>query len=68
MIFFSGIISNINFFNAHTVVAYRFLVRNPEGTKPLGRPRRRWEDYIKMSLQKVAWGFGLLAGPCKRDN
>ena len=29
---------------------------NPEGKRPLGRPRRRWEDNIKMDLQKVEWG------------
>jgi hypothetical protein len=28
--------------------AYRVLVRKPEGERPLGRPRRRWEDNIKM--------------------
>jgi len=32
---------------------YRLLVGKPEGKKPLGRPRRRWEDNIKMNLQKV---------------
>jgi hypothetical protein len=32
---------------------YRVLVGNPEGKKPLGRPRCRWEDNIKMDLQKV---------------
>jgi hypothetical protein len=31
---------------------YRALVRKPEGRKSLGRPRRRWEDNIKMDLQK----------------
>jgi len=31
----------------------RVLVVKPEGKKPLGRPRRRWEDNIKMDLQKV---------------
>jgi len=31
-------------------------VGNPEGKRPLGRPRRRWEDNIKMDLQKVEWG------------
>jgi hypothetical protein len=36
--------------------AYRILVGRPEGRKPLGRPRRRWEDNIKMDLQKVGWG------------
>jgi len=32
---------------------YRFLVGKPEGKRPLGRPRRRWEDNIKMNLQEV---------------
>jgi len=27
----------------------------PEGKRPLGRPRRRWEDNIKMDLQEVGW-------------
>jgi hypothetical protein len=35
---------------------YRVLVRKPEGKKPLGRPRRRWEDNIKMELQEVGGG------------
>jgi hypothetical protein len=35
---------------------YRVLVRKPEGKKPLGRPRRRWEDNIKMDLQEVGCG------------
>jgi len=34
----------------------RVLVRKPEGKRPLGRPRRRWEDNIKMDLQKVGCG------------
>jgi hypothetical protein len=29
---------------------------NPEGRRPLGRPRRRWEDNIKMDLREVGWG------------
>jgi hypothetical protein len=29
------------------------LVRRPEGKRPLGRPRRRWEDNIKMDLRKI---------------
>jgi hypothetical protein len=37
---------------------YRILVRRPEGRRPLGRPRHRWEDNIKMDLQKVGWGYG----------
>jgi hypothetical protein len=36
--------------------AYRILVGRPEGRRPLGRPRRRWEDNIKMDLQEVEWG------------
>ena len=41
-------------------VVYRVLVRKPEGKRPLGRPRRRWEDNIKMDLQEVGWGHGLV--------
>jgi hypothetical protein len=33
--------------------AYRILVGKPEGKRPLGRPRRRWEDNIKMDLRKI---------------
>jgi hypothetical protein len=36
--------------------AYRILVGRPEGRRPLGRPRRRWEDNIKIDLQDVGWG------------
>jgi hypothetical protein len=40
--------------------AYRALVGKPEGRRPLGRPRRRWEDNIKMDLREVEWrGHGL---------
>jgi hypothetical protein len=35
--------------------AYRLLVGKPEGKKPLGRPRRRWEDNIRMDLGEVRW-------------
>jgi hypothetical protein len=31
-------------------------VGRPEGRRPLGRPRGRWEDNIKMDLQEVVWG------------
>ena len=34
-------------------IAYRGLVGNPEGKRPLGRPRHRWEDNIKMDLREV---------------
>jgi hypothetical protein len=36
--------------------AYRILVWRPEGRRPLGRLRRRWEDNIKMDLQEEGWG------------
>jgi hypothetical protein len=36
----------------------RCLVGKPEGRRPLGRPRRRWEDDIKMDLQEVGGSFG----------
>ena len=36
--------------------AYRVLMGRPEGKRPLGRPRQRWEDNIKMEFQKVGGG------------
>jgi hypothetical protein len=33
--------------------AYNILVGRPEGRRPLGRPRRRWEDNIKMDLREI---------------
>jgi hypothetical protein len=36
--------------------AYRALVGKPEGRRPLGRPRRKWEDNIKMDLREVGCG------------
>jgi hypothetical protein len=35
---------------------YRVLVGKPEGRRPLGRPRRRWEDGIRMDLEENGWG------------
>jgi hypothetical protein len=35
--------------------AYGVLVRRPEGKRPLGRPRRRWEDNIKIHFRQVVW-------------
>jgi hypothetical protein len=35
--------------------AYRILVGQPEGKRPLGRPRRRWVDSIKMDLREIGW-------------
>ena len=36
--------------------AYRVLVGKPEGKRPLGKPRRRWENNIKMDLKEVGCG------------
>jgi hypothetical protein len=38
---------------------YRVLVWKPEGKRSLGRPRRRWDDDIRMDLQEVGRGHGL---------
>jgi hypothetical protein len=36
--------------------AYSILVGKPEGKRPLGRPRRRWVDNIKIDLREIGWG------------
>jgi hypothetical protein len=36
--------------------AYRALVGKPEGRRPFGRHRRKWEDNIKMDRREVGWG------------
>jgi hypothetical protein len=36
---------------------YKVLVGKPEGKRPLGRPRRRWEDGIRMDLREIGLGF-----------
>jgi hypothetical protein len=33
--------------------AYKIFIRKPEGKRPLGRPRRRWEDNIRMNLREI---------------
>jgi hypothetical protein len=35
--------------------AYRILVGKPEGKRPLGRPRHKWVDSIKMDLREIGW-------------
>jgi len=37
--------------------SYRVLVGKPEGKRPLGRPRRRWVDNIRMGIQEVGCGY-----------
>ena len=49
---------------------HRVLVGKPEGKRPLGRPRRRWEDNIKMDLREVEGGgdwmeLAQMAGTCE---
>jgi hypothetical protein len=39
--------------------AYRILVGNPEGKRPLGRPRRRWVYNIKIDLREIGWMVGI---------
>jgi hypothetical protein len=41
---------------------YRVLVGKPEAKRPLGRPRHRWEDGIKMDLWEFGWGGGVWSG------
>jgi hypothetical protein len=36
--------------------AYKTMVRKPEGKTPLGRPRRKWVDNIKLDLREIGWG------------
>jgi len=38
------------------ISVYRILVRKPEGKRPLGRPRHRWKDNIKVDIQEVGCG------------
>jgi hypothetical protein len=47
--------------------AYRILVGRPEGRRPLGRPRRRWEDNIKIDLQEVGWDMDWIELAQDRD-
>jgi hypothetical protein len=46
---------------------YRVLVGKPEGKRPLGRPRLRWDDYIKADLQEVGWGMDWIGLAQDRD-
>jgi hypothetical protein len=49
-------------------------VGKPEGKRPLGRSRRRWEDNIKMDLREIGWGgmdwidLGPVEGSCEHGN
>jgi hypothetical protein len=39
----------------YTYIHWTPLVREPEGRRPLGRPKRRWVDNIKMELREIGW-------------
>jgi hypothetical protein len=49
---------------------YRLLVGEPEGKRPLRRPRRRWVDNIKLDLVRIEWSgvrsIALVESPCER--
>jgi hypothetical protein len=47
--------------------AYRILVGRPDGRRPLGRSRRRWENNIKIGLQEVGWGIDWIELAQDRD-
>jgi len=52
---------------------YKILVRKPEKKRPLGQPRHRWDDNMKMDLGEIGWkvwtGFiWLKIGPCEHGN
>jgi hypothetical protein len=47
--------------------AYRILVGRSEGRRPLRRPRRRWEDNIKMDLQEMGWSMDWIELAQDRD-
>jgi hypothetical protein len=46
---------------------YRVLDRKPDGKRPLGRPRHRWEDNIKIDLQGMGWGMDWIELAQDRD-
>jgi hypothetical protein len=55
--------------NRQKMNAYRILVGNPEGKRPLGRPRRRLVNNIKMDLRELAWnGMDWKDLPQERDS
>jgi hypothetical protein len=41
---------------------YKLLVRKPEGKRPLGRPRLRWEYRIRINVGEIGWGGGVWSG------
>jgi hypothetical protein len=48
------------------IYAYRILVGNPEGKRPLGSPRRRWVNNIKMDLREIGWD-GMVGNDLTQD-
>jgi len=64
-----AVCSQVNTKHINTVWAgggvYRVLVGKPEGKRPLGRPRRRWVDNIRMDLQELGCGYTDWIGPAQ---
>jgi hypothetical protein len=52
----------------HRRGAYRALVEKSDGKRPLGGPRRKWEDNIKMNVKEVKWGMDWLDLAQNRDS
>jgi hypothetical protein len=48
-------------------VSHFLLVGRPEGRRPLGRPKHRWKDNIKMDIQEVGWGMDWIELAQDRD-
>jgi hypothetical protein len=48
-------------------VYYKVLVGNPKGKRPLGRPRCRWEDGIRMDFREIGWGVDWIRLDQDRD-
>jgi hypothetical protein len=56
-ILFNFFLSDLKFYVFLVIGAYRVLVGKPEGRRPLGRSRYRWEDNIRMDVRDFGWGM-----------
>ena len=61
-----GILNGDDWRSEQSINAYRVLVEKPEGKRPLGRPRRWWENNNKMNLREVGCDPGDWIAPCWR--
>jgi hypothetical protein len=53
---YNGQVKEDSMGRAYSMHPYRSLLGKPEDKRPLGRPRRRWKDNIKMDLRDIGWG------------